>query len=329
MLLTRRSALRLAGAGTIAVVATRAGGRLALAQDATPMTGGASGESFAGLGFPELTVTISDSAFEGVPDQLDSGMYLVHATYSGSQSGNVVFMQLPEGMTSSDLMTALGGGDTGGATGSPAATGGEEGGGGEPPEWFYTTYIAGGAGVGPGQTAHFVIALQPGNYIVWAEDPSALQTPVDLAVNGSPATAEASSGTSPQADVTISEVATDNGFAFQFDGGPAAGVQVVAVTNNSDQPHFVEFDRVPDGTTREDVDALLQSFMSGTPMAGGLTEEDFQPVYFVGTQSAGTTQWHEIAFEAGTYVASCWIPDPTRGGTPHAMEGMHDVVTIG
>ncbi|HKG24220.1 MAG TPA: hypothetical protein VKB09_01160, partial [Thermomicrobiales bacterium] len=84
---------------------------------------------------------------------------------------------------------------------------------------------------------------------------------------------------------------------------------------------------VPDGTTREDVDAVMQSFMTGTPTAGGLTENDFQIVYLVGTQSAGTTQWHEIPLEAGTYVVSCWIPDPTRGGTPHAMEGMYDVVT--
>jgi hypothetical protein len=53
----------------------------------------------------------------------------------------------------------------------------------------------GGAGIGPGQTAHFVIALHPGNYIVWGDDPSVAQTPVDLTVSGDPATAVAEDGT--------------------------------------------------------------------------------------------------------------------------------------
>jgi len=121
----------------------------------------------------------------------------------------------------------------------------------------------------------------------------------------------------------------NDGYAFEYDGELVSGSQVIAVTNNSDQPHFVEFDILPEGTTKADVDALMQSFMTGTPASGGLSEEDFQPVHFIGTQSAGTTQWHEVTFDPGTYAITCWIPDIARGGAPHAMEGMYDVLTIG
>jgi hypothetical protein len=318
--LTRRSTLKIAGAGAFAAVLIRTGTLEAFAQDSTPMAGG---QAFAGMGLPELNVSISDTGYEGLEAQLTAGMYLVHATYTGSQSGNLVFMQLPEGMTSSDLMSMLGGDQA-----SPAAEGEDEGGA-EPPDWFYSTYIAGGAGVGPNQTAHFVLDFQPGNYIAWGEDPSAPQAPVDITVSGDMASPMADMGMMPQAEVTISEIATESGFAFQVEGDLTGSAQVVAVTNNSDQPHFVEFDLLPAGATKDDVDALFQSFMSGTPATGGLSEDDIQPVYLVGTQSAGVTQWHDIALAAGNYLVSCWIPDYTRGGIPHAMEGMYDVVSVG
>jgi hypothetical protein len=235
-------------------------------------------------------------------------------------------MQLPEGMSSGDLAALLGGAD-GGDAASPVAEGGEEAGG--PPEWFYTVYIPGGAGVGPGQTAHFVVDLQPGNYIIWGEDPSAVQAPVDLTVLAGAATPATGGTAMPPAGVTINEVATDEGFAFEVQGELTAGSQVIAAVNGSDQPHFIEFDVVPDGTTIEDVDALMQSFMTGEPSEGGLAESDVQPVYFIGTQSADTTQWHEVSFEPGTYLISCWISDIARGGIPHAMEGMYELVTLG
>jgi len=299
-----------------------------LAQDATPA---AEGGELAGLGLPELTITVTDSSFEGVGGELDAGAYFVHVTNTMQQSAQVAFMQLPEGMTSADLMSMLGGG----ASGTPSAADAsatpiaEEGEGGAPPEWFYSVAIPGGVGLGPGQVGQFVITLQPGNYIVWGEDPATAQQPVDLSVAGDAATPMADVSGMPQASLTILEVATDDGYAFQYDGELASGSQVIAVTNNSDQPHFVEFDLLPEGTTKADVDALMQSFMTGTPTSGGLSEEDFQPVHFIGTQSAGTTQWHEVSFDPGTYAVTCWIPDIARGGAPHAMEGMYDVLTIG
>lgn len=316
--LSRRSALQLAGAGAIAATILPSGFRTVSAQETTAM----GGEMLTALGLPELNLTISDTAFEGLESQLQAGMYVVHMTNNGSQPGFATFMQLPEGMTSTDLMTMLGGG---GPDASPAA--GEEGGEmGSPPDWFYTVHLPGGAGVAPGQTAHMVLDLRPGNYILWGEDPSAPQAPVDLSVSGM--IGSPTPGAFPTADVSLLEIGTEGGYAFQIEGTLATGGQVVEIRNDSDQPHFVEFDLLPPGTPREDVDALMESFMSGTPSTGGLTEEDVQPVYFVGTQSAQTSQWHEMNLEPGTYLITCWIPDPARGGIPHAMEGMYDVIEI-
>jgi hypothetical protein len=310
--LTRRSTLQLAGTGALAVIAIRSSQMLAIAQDATPSTGTA----FAGLGLPELNITMTDTGFEGIQSELAAGQSVVHATYTGSQSGTLQFMQLPEGMSSSDVLASLG---AGGA--SPAA------GAGGPQDWFYTVYMPGGVALGASQSASFVIDLQPGNYMVWAEDPSAPQAPFDFTVTGD--TAAPTAGTTPQSNVTINEVATSNGFAFEIQGGLGAGSQVVAVTNNSDQPHFVEVDGLPADTTREDIDNLFRSFLTGTPTAGGLSQGDVRPVYFVGTQSTNTTQWHEISLDAGTYLLTCWVSDIARGGVPHALEGMYDVVTAG
>jgi hypothetical protein len=316
--LTRRESFKLAGAGAAALLAVRAGGRQVLAQ-------ASSSTDLTSLGLPELDLTITDSSYEGLSSELAAGLYLVKLTNNAANPAFIVFMQLPEGMKAADLTAMLGGG---GATpedgaASPEATSGSSG----PPDWYYTTYLAGGAGIGPGASATFVFNLQPGNYVVWGEDPSATQQPLDLTVTGgagSPATSA-----SPQAEVTIQEQATESGFAFGIGNSFVPGSQVVEIDNVSDVPHFVEIDHVPDGTTLDDVMNLLQSEMSGTPTSGGLSEADIQPIYFVGTQSGNTTQWHDISFDAGTYVLSCWVPDINKGGIPHAMEGMVNLFVVG
>jgi len=325
-LLTRREtlthSLKLAGAGSLALAATKMSGLQALAQDSSQ-----AGSALAGLGLPEIDVTITDSGYEGLSGSLDAGLYFVKATNNGSTPGFIEFMQLPEGMASADLAAMLAGTNAtpeAGAMGTPGSgdTGGDQG----PPDWYYTTYLAGGAGVGPGSTAQFVIDLQPGNYIVWAEDPSAAQKPVDLTVNGGGASPTA--GDFPPATVAIQEQATDTGFTFVLGNALSAGSQVVEIANLSDQPHFVEIDTVPDGTTIKDVQTLLGAEMSGTPASGTLSDQDIQPFYFVGTQSGGARQWHEISLNAGTYVIACWIGDIKRGGVPHAAEGMINLIVV-
>jgi len=323
--LTRRDtlarSLKIAGAGAVAVAATKLGGLQALAPDST---GG-----LAALGLPALDITLSDSSYDGIPSDTPAGLYLVNFTNNSSAVGYLEFMQLPDGLSVDDMTTLLSGGTPVPDPGADEMASPEpqedltQG----PPSWYYTTYLAGGAGAAPGAALTFVIDLQAGNYVVWGEDPSAPQAlvPLNVTDSGTP-----SAGAAPEADVVIQEQATDSGFAFGIGNQFTAGTQIVQIDNATDQPHFVEIDTVPDGTTLDAVQALLQSEMGGgTPVSGGISSSDIQSYYFAGTQSGGTTQWHEVDFQPGTYVLACWIADPTNGGVPHAMEGMVNLFVIG
>ena len=121
----------------------------ATAQEATP--GAAS--PFADLGLPTLDVTVTGTGYEGIPESIEAGRYLVTATaaeHAGEFGGGVAFIQAA-GMTGDEFITMLGevsgppdesGVGAAAATpiegavpeGSPAAEGGEMGG---PPPVFF------------------------------------------------------------------------------------------------------------------------------------------------------------------------------------------------
>jgi len=298
------------------------GGASALArQDA-----GATDATFADtLGLPELSITATDDGYEGVPAETEAGRYLV--TFRNEGTGSYVseseggpsaagFVRLPEGQTLDDLMPA--------GMASPAAE--------EAPDpaafaWLYDAYIAGGAAAEPGGTSQAVVDLPPGEYVVWGDDPTAMADAPSMTVTGEmPADLP-----EPEADVTVTEIGTAEGYAFEYSGEFGPGTQVVRIDNKSDQPHFVEWARLPVPVTEEQ---LLQFFMldeTATPPPG-LPELNFEELALGGyapTQSAGTTQWVAINLEAGPHWVACWVPDPAQEGIPHAMEGMIDVLDIG
>ena len=116
-------------------------------------------------------------------------------------------------------------------------------------------------------------------------------------------------------------------FGIMIEGNLVAGEHILQVDNQGAQPHFLEFAKVPDGTTDADLAALIDFFQTGTPTASSMTEEDFQPGTYTPTQSIGTVTWTKVSLEAGTYAAMCWFP--TAGlGDPHAFHGMHTVFDV-
>lgn len=258
----------------LAVFAMLATGVAAVAaQDATPGATLSADE----LGLPELLVTATDTSFENLPSELEAGRYLVTFTNESSMDTGISFMQLPEGITAADLTGGPPGADaTPGpgmaspeAEGSPAAEGGE----GLPPAWYYETYIAGGPGAPAGETTQGIVDLTPGNYVAWADDPAAPQAPVELTVTGDEgATPEAMD---IQADVTVTEVKTDDGYAFQVDGELATGPQVIEISNESDQPHFMLLLRSPGPITVDQLFQLLSLPEGATPPAGVPSPEEF------------------------------------------------------
>lgn len=289
----------------------------AAAQEASPVVQDA---VFADtLGLPELRVTALDSAFEGVPDETAAGRYVVTFTNNSNNpdGAGVHFMQLPDGVTA-DMMSAT--------PANTEATPATEGEGDWPPEWFYEVYQAGGAISAPGQTAQVILDLTQGNYVVWGGFPDLPQAPVALSVTGE----MGADLPEPEADVTVFEVNTEDGYAFELEGSLTPGPNTIRIENVSDQPHFFFIERYPEPVTIDQVMATLMFDPStGTPAPGMLDESKLVLTTSASTQSAGTTQWLAVNLEPGSHIISCFIGDHTQGGVPHAFQGQIDVIQVG
>jgi hypothetical protein len=290
---------------------------------------------FASMGYPELAITMTDTGFEGVPKETEAGRYLLKLTStltSNNNGGAIGFVSpTPAGVSTSGLLKIMGaaGGAEGQATpaagmseGTPMAGGTPEAGGEQGqqiPLEVYKMYFAGGVAAEMGKTAEAVIDLIPGRYVVWGDDPSAPQKPEIMKVTGDfPKRVKA-----PKADIT----ATLIDFAITLEGNLTAGPHIMKVQHHGAQPHFLEIEKGPDEMTKEMVMATFSGMMSGTPVAGGLSEQSMQPVFFSPTQSIGTETWQHIDLTDGTFLAACFFP--TAGsGVPHAFNGMVDVFKV-
>jgi hypothetical protein len=190
-----------------------------------------------------------------------------------------------------------------------------------PPAFYYDAGLAGGpvllAGLGT-TSAVGVIDLTPGEWFVAGN--ALRQPPVPFTVTGEmPAELPEPKST---ATLTVGEMVITRSA-----GELVAGENLIKIENIGAQPHFVEIQKVPDGTTKENIEATMQFEMGGTPEAEVL---DFADLVFVGMsadQSSGTTQWVSITLGAGTHAAFCFIPDP-ESGMPHAMMGMYEVFEV-
>jgi hypothetical protein len=305
-------------------------GAAALAAGRWMPSASAQSSDLASLGYPTLDVTITADGFAGIPETLPAGRYLLNATAEDVPDGAAIAFLSPYEMSAEEFFAFLGGGappaspEAGDA--APVAEGsptGDEGGDGEGPlpSFVYQSKFAGGVLAAPGMPGTAVIDLTEGEWIAWGDDPEAAQMPVVVTVTGEfPADAA-----EPDADVMALLV----DFAITVDGNLTAGEHVLRVENQGAQPHFLELDKVPAGTTNQDLADLLNYFLTGTPTPGGLTEQDLgqEAFFFSPTQSIGTTTWTKMSLDAGTYAAFCFFP--TAGvGDPHAFHGMHTVFEV-
>jgi hypothetical protein len=277
----------------------------------------------ASLGYPTLDVTITTDGFAGIPETLAAGRYLINATAEGLEEGGAIAFLSPHGMSPDEFFAFLGGGAPPASPEAEAAPGGEEGGEAaeEPlPTFIYQSTFAGGVLALPGMPGTAVIDLTEGEWIAWGDDPESSQAPVMVSVTG----AFPADVAEPDAEVMMTLV----DFGIMVEGNLVAGEHLIRIENLGAQPHFVDLEIVPAGTTNEDLAGLLATVMTGgTPAAGGLSEEDLQPVLYTPTQSIGTVTWTKVSLEAGTYAAVCWFP--TAGiGDPHALHGMHTVFDV-
>jgi hypothetical protein len=297
-------------------------------QEATPES------ALAGLGLPELAITVTGSAFEGIPEQLAAGRYLVTLTAAedAAEGGAVAFVQ-PSGMTAEEFLGALagppeetGGDPAGTPLAVPEATPADAEEGDDIPPFLFEATFAGGTYAPPGQTVQIVLDLPPGEWIAWGDEPEAPQAPVVFEATGEmPADLP-----EPAADATV----VMGEYVIQVsEGALAAGQQVVKVENIGAQPHFILWTKGPDDMTQEQIAAILeaemQAEMTGTPPADlpFNPDEDLQDFFYTATQSTGASVWIPLDLEPGAYLLICFFPD-LADGIPHAFKGMYTVVQV-
>lgn len=254
-------------------------------------------------GFEEIDLVIDENGITGMPESIEAGRYLFNVT--GPEMGEMgpsgfQITQLPEGLTAEQAYE-----DAQAATEAP-------------PEWYLDAHWGGGVALVQGTETWVVLDLTPGAWHITTLQGTTL--PVPFEVTGEfPADAAAA-----EANVALDMFEMD----FKIVSGEfVSGENIVTVHNSGAQLHFMDVMKVPDGTTDEQVEALFNSFMTGTPEPGMLNEEDAMPVYFSPDQSPEVSATFPITLEAGSYLFTCWVPDPETG-MPHAMLGMHELVEV-
>jgi hypothetical protein len=299
------------------------------AQEATPES------AFSDLGLPTLDITVTADAYEGIPESIEAGRYLVTVTSleeTGQFGGGVAFIQ-PAGVTGEEFISILGeisGPPDESGVGAAAATpieggaatpaeGSEEMGG--PPDVFYQSVYAGGTYAPAGETSQVVLDLTPGEWVAWGDDPGSPQAPVAFEVTGEMPTDLVEPDSS--ATLTMGEYVIE-----VTEGEVTSGQQVLRIDNIGAQPHFIAAGTTEVDLTGADVEAVLEAEMTGTPAAVDFNpDEDFEETFYSGTQSTGTSQWIVADVQPGNLLLICFFPD-ISDGLPHAFHGMYNIVEV-
>jgi hypothetical protein len=265
------------------------------------------------LEYPEVTVEVSP---EGVtaPAELPAGPHLVTLVAAEGLIGYVDIMQPPPGLREEEATRlAL----------DAAANDLVQ------PDWVY---LGGTNTPNEGETASFVIDLQPGEF-QWAAS-SYSEGGADEIMHLAPLTVTAAAATPvtdtalgpPDAGVVL-EMTDDLDYIVTPDTVPA-GPQIWEFTNTgTHSAHHVVMFRVPDGTTSEQIVTEFSAMMSGTPTSGEPLMAQMAWVGYAALHSGGQTTWAEFDLEPATYAVICFIVDPATG-RPHVLDGMATVFGV-
>jgi plastocyanin len=275
------------------------------AQDATPS---AAESLLSTLGYPELHVTVTDSAIEA-PAEVPAGLTLLTVENSSKEDTGVFLIAPPPGMSVDEFMA------TAEATPPAGATPGAEE---EFPSWFYDAILSGGPSVAAGERGQTVIDLQPGEWAVASEGD---QEPSLLTVTEGATPAPAAEPTA-NLSVDLQEYAIT--IPQQVDPGP----QIWKISDIGQQPHVMYLVKTPRLLTMDEVMGLLQLPENATPPPGVPNPAEFKDVGGMTVMSAGRTAWMAFDLEPGYYVAICFIPDKETH-QPHAALGMVSIFTVG
>jgi hypothetical protein len=179
-------------------------------------------------------------------------------------------------------------------------------------------HFFGGANLNlPSQSENITETLYAGTY--YLVDVGSHGTPqiTPIHVSGTP-----SSGLWPRTGATIL-VGNGDSDRFKISGPIPAGSNIL-IRNNADGQtiHFTQFIPIVPGTTDATIQTLLTSNSSAPP------PQILGPGFSAGILSPGTQEVVSSAsLTPGSYVLVCFIADDVTG-MPHALMGMHLVVTV-
>ena len=268
---------------------------------------------------PELAVTITDSTFEA-PSEIPAGRYLLSVTNRSASDAAASFILPPAVLSLDEVAAGLAAipqtAASAHGTPSPSAEG----------SWFYDYGMtaAGGSDALAGATSQAIIDLQPGRWVIWTDDFSNTSRIVELNVTGEmPAPLPAI-----ESSMTVTQNDTAGGFEFVLPGVLSAGPLVVEIANQSSQPHVAVFMKLPRQLDVAEVKQVLGLTEPASPIAGLPTPDDLELALAAPIITSGVTQWQLHDFEVGFYAVLCDIPDPLRGGAPHAAEGMVQIIEV-
>lgn len=167
----------------------------------------------------------------------------------------------------------------------------------------------GGTRTRPDHPGRFVTTLSAGKFVFLDQDSNAFTF---VTVQGS---SPKRAAIAHQSSIT----AFSYGFGTSSTTIPATGW--TRVTNQSDQPHFVEFNRVKAGTTQRQVHRF---FSTGAP---GHPSWMLRANTGTGVISPKHGETFHYSLPAGEYVIACFWPDDDTG-MPHAFMGMWKIIWL-
>ena len=255
---------------------------------------------------PKITITAHDFSFD-LPAQIPSGYVDVTLANKGREQHQVELVKLGS-MTMAQFKKAADTTDIGAV--KPG-----------------TVFVGGPNGAEPNTSTTATVKLDPGKYAITCFIP-ANSDGKPHAAHGmigevTVATTAASTDVAPAADATI--VLGD--FSFTVPPG-FTGKGTLDISNQGNQVHEMILLKLAPGKTLADAKKYLL-VPPGTPPPAG--PPPFAPIPGIGGITGLSSQqhaWLDLNLTAGNYVLICFFPDTTKGGLPHALEGMVKEFTI-
>jgi hypothetical protein len=273
-----------------------------------------SNQTLATLGLPEITLRqMPDGTVEGAPAEVAAGRYLVSLTSVGEVSSYVNFVQVPAGISEDE------------ATAQVLETASQD--------VPHAGYVYGGGSFAlENETAWFVVELTAGDWRTAisyqaGEDGEEIMQLIPLTVTAGPASPPASpaaSGIPASVRLQLRDVAFGG-----LEQPVPAGPQIWEITNVGEQPRQVVFWRTNGSVTVEQFQQMMAGMMSGTPVPGAPTFDQFTGVAYAAILSPGKTVWLEPDLTPGTYMVVSYVFDPETGQPAFALGMVQPFTVVG